>query len=85
MSPAEPPAAEVDLVREELRRARDELTDAARTVHMVLAHDPTPGFERRRVDIEAKVAERRCELWAGAIAYLETRCRALGVDPGGVL
>jgi hypothetical protein len=87
MPPAEPPTAEVDEVLEELRRARSEMEDAGRTAYMLdTLEDEAPGrFERRRWLIEAQVAERRCELWALSIAILESRCRALGVNPGGVL
>jgi hypothetical protein len=83
---AEAPDHDVDLVLEQLRAARAELVDAGRTVHMLAVNaEDLAGHQLRWQLIEAVTAERRCELWAAAIARLEDEARALGVDPGVVL
>jgi hypothetical protein len=77
----EPPAAEVAAVLEDLRYCRREQADAGRIVHMLNVDDePGDGQTRRRLAVEQRVAERRCELWAAEVAAVEQRAAALGLD-----
>ena len=86
LPPLEPPDPDVDELLDELRRSRGELVEAARIITMLTADDPGPGsFIRTRWRFEHLTAACRCELWAKRIAVLESRCRAYGIDPGGVL
>lgn len=76
----EPPAAEVAAVLEDLRYCRRELADAGRIVAMLGVDEPDEGHSRRRVTVEQRVAERRCELWAAEVTAVEQRAAALGLD-----
>lgn len=77
----EPPSDVVDAVIEDLRYCRRELADASRIVHMLSIDDePEGGQTRRRLTIEQRVAERRCELWAAEVVAVEKRAAALGLD-----
>lgn len=76
----EPPAEQVAAVLEDLRYCRRELTDAGRIVHMLSVDVPDDGLTRRRLTVEKRVAERRCELWAAEVVAVEKRAAALGLD-----
>ena len=76
----EPPAEQVAAVLEDLRYCRRELADAGRIVHMLAIDEPDAGQTRRRLTIEQRVAERRCELWAAEVVAVEQRAAALGLD-----
>lgn len=85
MLPGEPPADDVAEVLEQLRQAREELTDAGRIVHMLRVADADDaemvGHRLRRHLYEVIVATRRVELWAGSVAQLERKARGMGLQP----
>jgi hypothetical protein len=87
LPPAEPPAASVVDVLEQLRVFREHRDDAGRQLHMIQQaireHDaeqlPTGTLTYYR--IEARVARNRLMLWTREVRALERRARALGLKP----
>lgn len=87
LPPAEPPAATVLEVLEQLRSFREHRDDAGRQLHMlqqtIKEYDPAqlPTGTLTYYRIEARVARNRLMLWTREVRALERRARQMGLKP----
>ena len=88
LPPAEPPAADVHDVLEQLEAFRRHRDDAGRQLHMLaqtLREVPDteglPAGSLTYYRIEARVARNRLMLWTREVRALERRARMLGLKP----
>lgn len=88
MPPAEPPAADVVALLEQLEKFREHRDDAGRQLHMLAVaireaeHEQgLPVGSVTYYRIEARVARNRLMLWTREVRALERRARMLGLQP----